>query len=80
MKIFAIQCLKCKDIIYSRARHDCRSCSCGTVVIDGGFDYMKVSGEKKSFEQKVLNVKATKKELFDDWNKRKDKFGLIKKC
>jgi len=35
MKVSAICCPKCKNIIYSRARHDCRSCSCGEVYIDG---------------------------------------------
>jgi len=80
MKVNAITCSKCSDTIYSRVRHDCRSCSCGKVYIDGGFDYLRVGGEE-AVHTKVfkLKIKATKKELFDDWNLRKDKLGLIKK-
>lgn len=33
MKINALQCGKCGDIIFSRARHDMRFCSCGAVLI-----------------------------------------------
>lgn len=44
MKINAILCHKCKCIIYSRAHvHDMRSCDCGDISVDGGFDYFKVS-------------------------------------
>ena len=42
MEIKGIQCPKCNDKIYSRARHDCRYCSCGYCFIDGGFDYARV--------------------------------------
>ena len=30
----AVYCYKCKEIIFSRARHDFRSCSCGNAGID----------------------------------------------
>ena len=73
----AIKCPKCGDTIYSRARHDCRPCSCGNVYIDGGFDYIRLGGD---ITVKVIKVKikATRKELHNDWNTFGDKFGLIK--
>lgn len=78
MKVSAIQCQKCKDIIYSRAHHDFHWCSCHSVAIDGGFDYVKICGNREDFESVNYEVKATKKELYDDWNKMKDKYGVVK--
>jgi ssDNA-binding Zn-finger/Zn-ribbon topoisomerase 1 len=77
-KITAIKCPKCRDIIFSRARHDFHWCSCGEIAVDGGFDYLKVSYKTASPERIAIEVKETKKELYDDWNFTKDKFGLIK--
>ena len=82
MKVHAIQCPKCFDIIYSRARHDCHHCSCGSCMIDGGFDYQRGGFDPKVGEpiSVVKIIKATKKELYDDWNKfnSPNKFGTIK--
>ena len=75
----AIKCPNCGDTIYSRAHHDMRWCTCKETAIDGGFDYLKICAKDvaniKSFK---LDVDADKKTLYDDWNKRKDKYGLIK--
>lgn len=83
MKRKALCCPLCKDTVYSRARHDMRWCSCGAIALDGGFDYCKISYDtEKLGEQKPewveIEVDATRKELYDDWSCRKDKFGLIK--
>lgn len=78
MKLNAIKCKKCGDTIYSRTRHDMRWCSCKSIAIDGGFDYIKVAGEEEDIENKEINVNVSKKDLYDDWNKKKDKYGLIK--
>jgi len=77
MKVSAIKCINCGDIIFSRARHDCRGCTCGAIFIDGGFDYVRVGGQAlpKIFE---FESKRTKKQLYDDWNDMKDKYGLVK--
>jgi len=74
----AIKCPKCGDIIYSRARHDFRRCSCKNVFIDGGFDYIRVGGDisVKVFQ---LKVESTREELYNDWGFNKDNFGLIRK-
>jgi len=78
MIINAIKCPSCNDIVYSRARHDMRGCSCGDVAIDGGFDYRKVSYRKFSPESIQLDLDITKAELYTDWNNRVDEYGLIK--
>jgi len=35
MDINAVYCRNCHEIIYSRADHDFRSCTCGKVAVDG---------------------------------------------
>ena len=80
MKIIALKCPKCKDIIYSRSRHDWRSCTCGAMFVDGGFDYCRVGAEPEiasKLESVEIEVTVTKKELYDDWNNGKDKYGKI---
>ena len=81
MKVNAIQCPGCKDIIYSRATHDFRSCSCGATYIDGGFNYIRIGYKminKKVPKHITLDIAVSRKELHDDWNYQKNKFGLIK--
>jgi ribosomal protein L37AE/L43A len=81
MKVNAIKCPKCKDIVYSRAGHDFRECSCGGVFIDGGFDYVRMGFEtelKGKVKRLDVEVKATKEELYIDWFDHINKFGLIK--
>jgi hypothetical protein len=74
-EVFAIQCMACGDVIYSRARHDYRSCTCGKIAIDGGFEYTRVIGTEWDSTQLIVN--ASKSELYRDWNSGKDKYGLI---
>lgn len=78
MKISAVKCPKCKDIIYSRARHDMRACSCEDTTIDGGFDYCKVGFIDATPEIVQLDLEVTKAELYHDWNTGTDKYGIIK--
>jgi len=35
------RCLECGDHIESTYRHDFKACSCGSVMVDGGHDYIK---------------------------------------
>jgi len=79
MRVNCVKCLKCGNIIFSRAIHDFRSCTCESVSVDGGFDYMKVCGDRGNFEFVRKNMKVTKDELYKDWNYSRDKFGVIKK-
>ena len=78
-KVNTIQCLSCNDIIYSRARHDYRSCSCRKVSVDGGFDYFKVVAPRvEDYATGRITVNAGSRELYDDWNYSEDRWGLIK--
>ena len=37
----AIRCNHCGDVIESESRHDFKTCSCGSVSVDGGKDYLR---------------------------------------
>jgi hypothetical protein len=76
IRVTAIRCPRCDDILFSRAHHDFRSCTCGYCFIDGGFDYVRVGGDVG--ETFHLNIEATKKDLYDDWNHHGTLYGLIK--
>ena len=77
MKVSAIKCRHCGDTVFSRADHDMRFCSCKRVSIDGGRSYFKASGIESDIV--VVDVDQTHKDLYDDWNNRTDRFGIIKK-
>ena len=77
MIITAIRCKKCKDVVFSRARHDFRWCSCKNCAIDGGQeDYIKITGEDCEVITLESNIKS--KELYDDWSFSRDIFGILK--
>lgn len=77
IKVNAVICPKCNQIIYSRYRYDYRSCKCGEIAIDGGFDYLKIVF-KNNFPRIVKKiVRATEEELYVDWKDGKNKFGVI---
>lgn len=78
VSVSAIKCPRCKHIIYSRVRHDFRTCPCRSISIDGGFDYNRIVWIKvKKPVIFPLKINATKKQLYDDWINKTDKFGLI---
>jgi hypothetical protein len=83
VRVWTVTCPQCGREMYSRAQHDFRMCGCpfGTMV-DGGFAYVRYGGKdleplRKSFRHRF--VKATRQELYDDWNHRLDRFGTIPK-
>lgn len=78
VKVTAARCKTCKDIIYSRARRDYRTCSCGDTGIDGGFDCIKLSFKKSQPELQEIEVRADRYQLYEDWNHNKNNFGIIK--
>ena len=83
MRIRSLRCGKCGDKIFSRARHDFRTCTCGGLFIDGGFDYRRWGGEQIDLAKDTwIEVDATRKELLQDYYSGENKFGLIKgdKC
>lgn len=83
MKITGIRCPKCKDVIFSRARHDWHTCSCNSTFIDGGFDYLRygytfeAKGVSGAPEIVHLNLIVTKETLYEDWDKHLDIYGII---
>lgn len=82
INIKALICPRCHDTIFSRATHDFRTCSCGGVFIDGGFDYCRFGITDPAIDPKTIAwtdifVKISKKELHDDWKTGKDMFGLM---
>ena len=78
MKVTIVQCLKCKDIIWSRAGHDFRWCTCKSVAVDGGRNYTKVSGNPNGYVMSDdYEVGITEDEAHKDWNTSTDKYGLI---
>lgn len=82
IKVNALQCSNCGDIIFSRAVHDFRSCTCEECFVDGGFEYFKYGGEffkPKEPEILILELNISKKDLYKDWNHSIDRYGLIKK-
>jgi len=42
-------CLKCKEFVRSRNRHDFRECKCGAVTVDGGSWYARRVGEPEDY-------------------------------
>lgn len=75
--VSALTCPKCNWTIFSRAHHDMHWCNCGEVAVDGGLEYLRVN--YKTVAPKVIRliVNATKRELYDDWNLNKGKFGSL---
>ena len=45
-----IKCKKCGDVIESKSSNDYKKCSCGTVAVDGGKDYLKRIGNEEHYE------------------------------
>jgi hypothetical protein len=68
----------CGYTVFSRAPHDYRACPCGSVAIDGGLNYARVShAEGLHLETIEITVDASRKDLYDDWNLRTDRLGRI---
>jgi len=77
MKVQAFKCPKCSAVVFSRTRHDYRWCPCKTIAVDGGLDYSRVVYTESFPETVELNLDLTPDQLYDDWNKRTDKHGII---
>ena len=41
----AVSCLNCGDFIFSKHRHDFVTCTCGTISVDGGQEYLRRVGD-----------------------------------
>lgn len=60
----ALKCKKCGDIIESTFRHDFKYCKCGSIFIDGGYDYLRRGGDfnnaielsEEEYEEKIEEI------------------------
>lgn len=78
MEVYAVHCKNCNCIIFSRSRHDHRSCKCKSTSIDGGKDYHKLSIiPGTDTDRYALDLSVEYKQLYADWNYGIDKYGLI---
>lgn len=51
IKINKIKCKKCSSIIKSRDINNFKRCSCGTLAIAGGYEYLKRIGNINDYEE-----------------------------
>ena len=77
MKIIAKECPNCHNILYSRAEHDFRTCGCGDTSVDGGPGVERVLYKDKLPKSIEIDVDVTEQQLYDDWNNKKDKYGIV---
>ncbi len=56
----AARCLRCKDVIVSRHRHDFVTCSCGNVSVDGGKDYRRRCYRSDEWEEVTMETELSK--------------------
>ena len=46
-----IRCLECDDVIESFDRHDFKFCTCESVAVDGGKEYLRRVGDLEKYEE-----------------------------
>ena len=56
-----IKCKKCGDVIESKTNNDLKRCSCGTVAVDGGKEYLKRIGNEEDYEELSIKIKNNSK-------------------
>lgn len=76
-RIMATECHYCHDILFSRARHDFRWCSCGKTYVDGGSDYLRIGWTDRRPRTYKLFIHQSPSVLYDDWNSKTDRYGRI---
>ena len=54
-----IKCKKWGDIIESKSTNDDKKCSCGSVAVDGGRDYLKRIGNEEDYEELSIIKKVS---------------------
>ena len=54
----AIQCKHCGDIVESKSVHDFQMCSCQSVFVDGGHEYLR-RGFKTDPEEDYIELSET---------------------
>ena len=77
----AVQCISCGDFIVSKHRHDFVTCTCGTISVDGGQDYLRRVGEigmavDLSWALPDELYKACAEAVQDAIDTKRNKFGI----
>lgn len=79
MRIKAIKCSTCNNIVYSRAEGDYRECTCGNVGAFGGQAYAKYNASAETPHEKIIiNLDIHLDDLYNDWKEMVDLYGLIR--
>ncbi len=76
-RLVAWKCPSCGDLVFSRANHDMRFCTCKQIAVDGGFDemFVRLVGSPMRVE---MYIEQTKEELYQDWESGRNEYGLIR--
>jgi hypothetical protein len=76
-----VRCKKCGDEPYSAHRHDFKYCTCGSIAVDGGQEYLRRVGDPHNYEDMSYElpnevVEACKKAV--EWGKEtgRNDFGI----
>ena len=64
MNIRAVKCRICNNIIYSRSKHDFRTCDCGRLSIDG-FGERVISKDYYDYEDLILDGDVLLKQVLE---------------
>lgn len=78
MNIVYIKCSECNNRVFSFSRHDMQYCKCGQCAIDGGFDYIKVTGTAETIRSTIKDSLSLIREQFI-WTRRYDKNNTLLK-
>lgn len=63
------KCKNCGDIIESKSRHDFQICSCGSIFVDGGTDYIRRGGDPECFDEeydRLHGIKSAHERMDED--------------
>ena len=60
IKVNKIKCKKCGNIIESKTTNDLKRCSCGSVAVDGGKEYLKRIGNDEEYEELFIMTEQVK--------------------
>ena len=81
IRINRIKCKKCGDIIESYHVHDFKWCSCKSVAIDGGREYLRRLGYPEDYEElshhiQLAEITTDCFEIVENALSKKDKYGI----
>ena len=78
VKIKAVKCQNCEDVVFSRTDEDFRECSCGSVNASGGQTHFKAESVPNAKHKVVeVNLNLSMEDLYDDWDQMTDNYGVI---